>query len=105
MNRVVSQSSRIRHGQWSFLGVALLASLAAPAACGGSTNETKPAPACAPGLSIACVGSGQCHGHQACKADGSGFETCSCDSDGGGAGGAGTGGAEVGAGGAVIGAG
>lgn len=52
------------------LGLALPVALAA---CddGGETP-------CAPGQSIACVGDNACDGHQVCKADGSGYDTCEC---------------------------
>ncbi len=45
-------------------------------ACGSSSSGA--AHACTPGQSIACVGPGSCMGGQACKADGSGYEECSC---------------------------
>jgi hypothetical protein len=39
-----------------------------------------PASVCAPGATQACIGAGACHGGQACKADGSGYEPCDCGS-------------------------
>lgn len=42
------------------------------------TIPTAPATVCAPGSTQACIGSAGCHGGQACKADGSGYEPCDC---------------------------
>lgn len=38
---------------------------------------------CTPGESVACVGPGGCNGGQACNADGTGFDPCSCGDPGG----------------------
>jgi hypothetical protein len=37
--------------------------------------------ACAPGRSVACSGAQGCAGHQVCREDGSGYESCVCSSD------------------------
>lgn len=67
---------------------ALLWSLALSGAC--STVEVDPV--CAPGLQTYCPCAGSSEGIQTCKADGSGFEACSCGSGGSGQGGSGEGG-------------
>ena len=38
----------------------------------------KPAPACVPGATQACVGPAGCSGGQACAPDGTGYEPCNC---------------------------
>lgn len=37
-----------------------------------------PAPACVPGATQACIGPAGCNGGQACKSDGSGYDSCNC---------------------------
>lgn len=73
-----------------FLGLAL----GAAAGCGD--DESKAFAACIDGDTRECLGPGACKGAQACKADGTGFEPCSCEADG--AGGEGTGAMPGGAG-------
>lgn len=43
-------------------------------------SAEKPRPVCAPGSTQTCFGVGACHGGQACKPDGSGYEPCECGS-------------------------
>jgi hypothetical protein len=53
---------------------------------------------CTPGQSIACVGPAGCSGGQSCKADGSGYDPCTCGGAGGGSAGTGGGSAAMGGG-------
>jgi hypothetical protein len=51
--------------------------------CGSSSSGSSPAAqACAPGMSIACVGAAACAGYQVCEADGTGFTSCDCNGGG-----------------------
>lgn len=50
----------------------------AGASAGNLAGGSGPEKLCVPGQSIACTGPSGCKGGQACKDDGSGFETCNC---------------------------
>ena len=52
---------------------------------GDGLGRRRPAPACVPGMSIACAGPGACAGYQVCNAGGSAFGACVCPSMDGGA--------------------
>jgi len=56
----------------------LLILISLAAACSGSETPPPAATACTPGMSIACTGPGGCSGAQACKGDGSGYDSCDC---------------------------
>lgn len=54
---------------------------------GGSGGDLSTTP-CPPGRSLSCVGKGQCYGFQECNFKGTGYGSCQCDGESGGAPGA-----------------
>jgi hypothetical protein len=75
---------------------------------GGCSGGETVAQQCVPGTTIACLGSGQCHGVQVCNGDGSGYASCACGqttTTSSGSGAAGGAGAAAGAGGTAAGGG
>src|SRR5262245_37422126 len=58
--------------------------------CSSSSTNEPDDKKCVPGTTIDCKGAGNCLGQQACRADGRGYEACSCGSGGTGGGAAGS---------------
>lgn len=62
----------------SLLAASLAAALALACSSDDQDDEVSEGYACTPGLSVACVGVGNCQGYQICKSDGTGYDACQC---------------------------